>query len=97
MKIHVECYAAARQTFLSEDALAHYQERGLSEETAREVDCAVREPIAAAYVQALSVLRQNRKALEEGARLLLEKETLTREELPPLAELKLAAAREVTL
>lgn len=45
----------------------------------------------------LAVLRQNRKALEEGARLLLEKETLTREELPPLAEIKLAAASKVFL
>lgn len=45
----------------------------------------------------LAVLRQNRKALEEGARRLLEKETLTREELPPLAEIKLAAASKVFL
>jgi len=28
----------------------------------------------------------------EGARLLLEKETLSRKELPPLAEIRLAAA-----
>jgi hypothetical protein len=40
---------------------------------------------------------QNLRALEEGARLLLQKETLTREELPPLADLKLAAASEVSL
>jgi ATP-dependent Zn protease len=45
----------------------------------------------------LFILRQNRKALEEGARLLLEEETLMREELPQLAELKLAAASEATL
>ena len=45
----------------------------------------------------LSELRQNRMALEGGARLLLDKETLTREELPPLAEIRLAAAAEVTL
>ncbi len=90
-------YETARQTFLGEDALAHYAEREFSEETAREIDCAVRELIRAAYETALAVLRQNRSALEDGARLLLEKETLTREELPPLAELKLAAAGKMTL
>ena len=90
-------YETPRQTFLGEDALAHYAEREFSEETAREIDCAVRELIRAAYDTALAVLRQNRAALDEGARLLLEKETLTREELPPLAELRLAAASKVTL
>jgi hypothetical protein len=36
--------------------------------------------------------RLGQVTLEEGARLLLEKETLLREELlPPLAEIKLAA------
>jgi cell division protease FtsH len=90
-------YETPRQTFLGEDAAAHYAEREFSEETAREIDCAVRELIKAAYEKALAVLRQNRAALEEGAKLLLEKETLTREELPPLAEIRLAAASEVTL
>ena len=90
-------YETPRQTFLGEDAATHYAEREFSEETAREIDCAVRELIAAAYEKALAVLRQNRAALEQGAKLLLEKETLTREELPPLAEIRLAAASEVTL
>jgi cell division protease FtsH len=85
-------YETPRQTFLGEDALARYAEREFSEETAREIDCAVRELIRAAYETALAVLRQNRSALDQGARLLLEKETLTREELPPLAEFRLAAA-----
>ena len=88
-------YETPRQTFLGEDALAHYAEREFSEETAREIDCAVRELIRAAYDTALAVLRQNRSALSEGARLLLEKETLTREELPPLAEFRLAAASPI--
>jgi len=88
-------YETPRQTFLGEDALAHYAEREFSEETAREIDCAVRELIRAAYDTALAVLRQNRSALEAGARLLLEKETLTREELPPLAEFRLAATSPI--
>jgi cell division protease FtsH len=90
-------YETPRQTFLGEDAAAHYAEREFSEETAREIDCAVRELISAAYDKALAVLRLNRAALAEGARLLLEKETLTREELPPLVGLKLAAASEARL
>ena len=90
-------YETSRQTFLGEDALARYAEREFSEETAREIDCAVRELVSAAYESALVVLRPNRKALEDGARLLLEKETLTREEMPPLAEIRLAAASEVIL
>ncbi|HSQ04792.1 MAG TPA: ATP-dependent zinc metalloprotease FtsH [Burkholderiales bacterium] len=90
-------YETPRPTFLGEDAFAHYAEREFSEETAREIDCAVRELITAAYEKAYAIMRQNRKALDDGARLLLEKETLTRDELPPLQELKLAAASEMKL
>ena len=90
-------YETARPTFLGEDAFAHYAEREFSEDTAREIDCAIRELTAAAYEKAFAILRQNRNALDEGARLLLAKETLTRDELPPLQELKLAAASELKL
>jgi cell division protease FtsH len=85
-------YESARQTFLSEDALAHYAEREFSEETAREIDCAVRELVTAASDKAIAILRRHRQQLDEGAKLLLEKESLTREELPLLEELRLAAA-----
>jgi cell division protease FtsH len=77
-------YETPRQTFLSEDALAHYADREFSEETAREIDCAVRELVGAAFERALAILRDHREELDEGARLLLEKETLTREQLPIL-------------
>jgi cell division protease FtsH len=85
-------YETARQTFLSEDALAHYADREFSEETAREIDCAVRELVGGAFEKALAILRKHRKQLDEGAKLLLEKETLTREELPMLRELELPVA-----
>ena len=49
---------------------APWHEREYSEETAREVDCAVR---------ALDVLQKNRELLERGAKLLLE--TLAEAEL----------------
>ena len=64
----------------------------MSEETAREIDCAVRDLITAAFEQALAILRKHRTQLDEGAKLLLEKETLTRDEMPALAELRPAAA-----
>jgi cell division protease FtsH len=85
-------YETPRKTLLGEDSLAHYADREFSKETARQIDCAVCELVGDAYEKALAVLRQNRRALDEGARLLLEKETLSREELPPLAEIRLAAA-----
>jgi cell division protease FtsH len=71
---------------------AHYAEREFSEETAREIDCAARELVAATYEKALTILRQYRAQLDEGANLLLEKETLVHEELPLLDDLKPAAA-----
>ena len=55
-------------------------------ETAREIDCAVRELITEAFDTALACLRKYRRQLDEGATLLLARETLTREELPVLAE-----------
>jgi cell division protease FtsH len=85
-------YETPRPTFLSEDALAHYADREFSEETAREIDCAVREIVAAAFERAIATLRTYRAQLDGGARLLLAKETLTREELPALDRGELAAA-----
>jgi cell division protease FtsH len=79
-------YETARQTFLNEDALAHYAEREFSEETAREIDCAVRDLVTEAFDTALACLHKYRRQLDEGATRLLAQETLTREELPVLAE-----------
>jgi cell division protease FtsH len=55
--------------------------RRYSEETAREIDCEVRRLLAEALNRACSVLGANLQALERGAGLLLEKETLSEEEL----------------
>ena len=49
---------------------------------AREIDCAMREMTTGAFEKALGVLRKHRGQLEQGGKLLLEKEALTREELP---------------
>ena len=58
------------------------RERQFSEETAREIDCAVRDILKLAFDTARTVLVRNRAALDTGARTLLERETLTAAELP---------------
>jgi cell division protease FtsH len=58
--------------------------RDYSEETAREVDSAVRDLITHAFGRAVALLETHRAALEEGAQRLLEKETLSGDELPVL-------------
>lgn len=59
--------------------------REFSEETAHQVDCAVSDLIRIALERALALLEQHRASLEEGAKRLLEKETLSGDELPVLS------------
>jgi cell division protease FtsH len=59
-------------------------ERRYSEETAREIDRNVRTIIEAAYQKAVDTLTRHRDRLERGARLLMEKETLTEGDLKAL-------------
>jgi cell division protease FtsH len=56
--------------------------RRFSEDTAREIDLAVRQRIDQAYQKAIDILRARRGELEGLAKKLLEKETLTADELP---------------
>jgi cell division protease FtsH len=58
--------------------------RQYSNETAREIDRAIRDIAEEAFVRAHAILERNRSLLEEGAGVLLENETLTEEELQPL-------------
>jgi cell division protease FtsH len=55
-----------------------------SEETAREIDLAVRELVDAAFRRARAILDANRPLLDEGARTLLARETLTGDDLAAL-------------
>ena len=59
--------------------------REYSEETAREIDRAVRAITGTAFDRAVNILKANRAVLEEGARQLLKKETLTEDEIAELA------------
>jgi cell division protease FtsH len=56
--------------------------RSYSEKTAAEIDEAVKSLLAAAFDTATAILTKNRKLLDETASKLLEKETLTADELP---------------
>jgi len=58
--------------------------REYSEETAREIDVAVRGIVERAYEKAVGILRRHRGALESWAQKLLEKETLAESELAEL-------------
>ncbi len=70
-------------SYLGEQAIS-LREKDYSEQTAREVDLCVKALIEDAYNRAKTLLQSRRAELEQGARLLLEKETLTPEEFPAL-------------
>lgn len=65
--------------------------RRFSEETAREIDVAVKELIDKSYDKAKVILGNRRTELETLAKLLLERETLTAEDLPKPASWSEAA------
>ena len=58
-----------------------FRQRQYGEDTAREIDCAVRTLVLTAFERAVAVLTENRAVLEESSRLLLAKETLDAPEL----------------
>ena len=60
--------------------------KNYSEATAREIDLAVRELIDEAYGRAMDLLTAHSGDLKRGAELLLERETITPDEFPPLQQ-----------
>ena len=76
-------YEGDRASFLG--PAAGFQERTYSEETAREIDCAVREIVKQAFDHSVALLTERRDLLERSAQLLLEKETLAEEDLNRIA------------
>jgi len=74
-------YGSPRQQFLGQVPL----ERGeFGEDTAREIDIAVRAIVDRAFVRAIEVLKARSADLNQGASLLLEHETLTAESFAPI-------------
>jgi len=76
-------YAPPRHSFLGDIALPPMRGE-ISEQTTREIDLAVRELVETAERRALAVLQARRADLDAGAALLLEHETLTADDFPPL-------------
>jgi cell division protease FtsH len=85
-------YEEQRQSFLGQSPFATH-ERQYSEETAREIDCAVRALTDRAREKALAILTIFRQELEDTATQLLEKETLRPEDLPHLDLSRLVASQ----
>lgn len=71
------------------DGIPVAPKRGHSEETAREIDIAVRGIVAIAHDKALAVLRREADSLRRSATLLMERETFSEEDL---AQFRPAAA-----
>ena len=74
-------YETQHDTFLGNPTLITHD---YSEQTAREIDCAVRDLLDEAANTAMHILKTYRRQLDKGAELLLEKETLLPAELPQL-------------
>ena len=78
-------YDSEQKSFMGGGALPpQFGERQYSDDTAREIDVAVRDIVNAAFAKSTSILRERRDLLEKTARALLEKETLTEAELQRL-------------
>ena len=72
-------------TFLGDQKFG-LREKDYSEDTAREIDLTVKKLIDEAYDRAIALLTERRTLLQEGAELLLEKETITPKDFPALVQ-----------
>ena len=59
-----------------------------SDITMREVDLEIREMLGKEYRQTIEILKENREKLDKIARLLVEKETITGEEVRKIVNLE---------
>jgi cell division protease FtsH len=75
-------YADERPSYLVQPEVYPQSVRRYSEQTAAKIDAAVRELINAAFEKATVILQTRRQTLDETAKLLLSKETLSADELP---------------
>lgn len=80
-KLGLITYEHEPNAFLQKNFMASLEQRVYSEETAREIDIEVRALVDHAYKRALSLLKDRRPLLEYASRFLLDKETITHEEL----------------
>ena len=78
-------YETDRTPLLGTNERQTYLERQFSEETAREIDEAVKTILAAGYEAARTILERNRSLLEKSAQQLMYEETLSEAALTTLA------------
>ena len=84
-KLGLVSLESERSAFLQMPGELASGRRDYSEETAREVDCAVRELVQRAFERAVGILEHHREVVVATAERLLEKETLLGNELPEIA------------
>jgi cell division protease FtsH len=82
-KLGQVAYEAEQSPFLATPG-GTVKSREFSEETAREIDTAVKGLVDRAFAKAVRILTERRATLERGAQLLLQKETLAEEDLRAL-------------
>ena len=86
-------YERSQRSFLGgEQPQMAYTERSYSEETARDIDDAVKKIVDEAFRRTVNLLRAHRATLEAGARELLEHETLDEADLAALIKEPAAVA-----
>jgi cell division protease FtsH len=78
-------YESERSPFLGENVPMGPREKRYSEDTAHDIDEAVKRIVNGAFDRTVALLTRRRAALEHGARKLLEKETLGEDDLGALA------------
>ena len=84
-------YEEERQSFLGNTGPT-LPERTFSEETAREIDCAVRVIVGSNFERTVALLSSERAVLDAGAQELLKKETLNEADLQSLRDALRASA-----
>jgi cell division protease FtsH len=89
-------YAEERSAFLVQTDFYAQGMRNYSEETAAQIDAAVRELVETAFEKATVVLEVHRQTLDKTAKLLLAKETLSADELPSVEPYESTSANLTT-
>ena len=77
-------YGQTAAPFIAQPSYTPSEPPPFSNQTAREIEMGIRRLLQDALGRALDILAANRESLDVGAHRLIEKETLTRDELPPL-------------
>jgi cell division protease FtsH len=91
-KVGQRTYAPTRQQFL---AIPQTGRVDAAEATAREIDVAIRDIVSQGLDRATEVLKSRRADLDEGAKLLLTKETLTVLEFPAIGSKREATEKKL--